>query len=166
MLSTVKFHKLLPHAVLPTRGSRHSAGLDLFSAEQGEIQPSSSKLISTGLQICMPEGCYGRIASRSGLSWAYDVEVGAGVIDSDFYGEVCIILRNLGSDVFKYDQGDRLAQLILEKYHHALPVLSITALSSEDKEDRGGGFGSTGMLNSSTNSYGEPQDDECFSCGS
>ena len=72
-------------------------------------------VVKTGISIAVPEGCYGRIAPRSGLAVKKFIDVGAGVIDADYRGEVGVVLFNHSEEDFKVKPGDRIAQLILEK---------------------------------------------------
>ena len=98
-------------------------------------------LIKTDLQIAMPPGCYGRIASRSSLTHHHGIEVGAGVIDPDYRGNIGIILFNLGQEVYNVKRGDRCAQILLEQIYVPL-VIEVEQL---DETKRGvGAFGSTG----------------------
>jgi len=138
----VKFnHK---DAIMPFRATKESAGVDLFSCENGNIEPHSKKMIDIGLSVKIPEGYYGRIAPRSGLAVRHSIDVGAGVIDSDYRGNINVILFNHGDERFKYNKGDKLAQLIIEKIALVEPV-SIEYL---DYTERGiNGFGSTGISN-------------------
>ncbi len=141
--------KLLhPQAKPPTRGSDGSAGYDLYALEGGSIEPHSKCIVRTGISVVFPKiqiphlNLYGSIRSRSGLSAKSDLEVGAGVIDSDYTGEIKVILRNHGSRPFVYEKGDRIAQLVLEVYYHA-DVELVNELSTTDRQDAG--FGSTGL---------------------
>ena len=131
------------NAKMPTRGSKYSAGLDLYSAESVEIPPQERKMVSTGLSVSIPSGCYGRVAPRSGLAYKYGIDVFAGVIDFDFRGSVKVILYNSDKEnTFKVNVGDRIAQLILEK----ILIPDVVNVNGLDKTDRGtGGFGSTGV---------------------
>ena len=127
----------------PEKKSELAAGYDIYSDTNGIIPPRESRLISTGIKIRMPEGVYGRIASRSGLSVRCGIDVGAGVIDRDYQGEIKILLRNHSDQPFEYNTNNPIAQLILEKY---LSVnISITNdIESFGKTARGtSGFGST-----------------------
>jgi deoxyuridine 5'-triphosphate nucleotidohydrolase len=110
--------KLVVNACTPTRGSKFSAGYDLYSAENITVKTNNRSLISIGLAIKVPEGYYGRIASRSGLAVKYGIDVGAGVIDSDYTGPVKVLLFNHGDEDFVVSEGDRIAQLIIEKIAH------------------------------------------------
>lgn len=80
--------KLTENAIIPTRGSSRSAGYDLYSAENIIIPAHGKGLVKTDIQIKLPRGSYGRIAPRSGLSWKYHIDIGAGVVDEDYTGNV------------------------------------------------------------------------------
>lgn len=99
-------------------------------------------IIDTGIQIQLPLGTYGRIASRSGIVVKHHIEVKAGVIDPDHTGTLKVVLHNFGTTAFTVNQGDRIAQLILEKYNSA----HIQKDYSIHTTERGvNGFGSTGI---------------------
>ena len=110
-------------AKIPIRATPCSAGLDLFSAYDYVIEPMDKTLIKTDIQICIPDGYYGRIAPRSGLALKHFIDVGAGVIDSDYTGNIKVLLFNFGKEYFCIKQGDRVAQLIVEKI--ATPTVNI-----------------------------------------
>lgn len=117
------------------------AGYDLYAAESKIIPSGTRELISTGISIQVPKGTYGRIAPRSGLSWKHSIDVGAGVIDRNYRGEVKILLINNGNKDFEVNEGTRVAQLILESIVHA----NVVAVKDLPETSRGsGGFGSTG----------------------
>jgi dUTP pyrophosphatase len=89
----------------------------------------------------VPQGTYGRIAPRSGLTVKYGLCVGGGVLDEDYSGEVKVVLFNHGPTDFDIRTGDRIAQLILEK----IEIPEVTLVNELEQSDRGsGGFGSTG----------------------
>ena len=103
------------NAKLPVRGTSGAAGYDL-SAAQAAVVPAHGKcLVKTGLKMALPTGCYGRIAPRSGLALKKFIDIGAGVIDADYRGEVGVVLFNFGSEDFVVNMGDRIAQLIFER---------------------------------------------------
>ena len=135
--------KLCGTANLPRKGTSGAAGFDLFSAEDLVINPGSRALVSLGLSIQVPLGTYGRIAPRSGLAVKHGIQVGAGVIDSDYTGEVKVLLFNHGSDSFDIKTGDRIAQLVIEKIVDNIEVILVDTLSYTDRGS--GGFGSTGV---------------------
>merc|ERR1712122_33912 len=138
---TLRYVKMSENAYGPTRGSPDAAGYDLYSAYDYEIQPKGKSLCLTDIQIAVPQGTYGRIAPRSGLAHKHFIDVGAGVIDYDYRGNVGVILFNFGENVFKVNKGDRIAQLICEKISYP----KIEECTTLTETDRGvGGFGSTG----------------------
>ena len=129
-------------AILPTRATSGSAGYDLTAIRDDVIEPGCRKLLPIGVAIKLPWGVYGRIAPRSGLAVKKGIQVGAGVIDPDYTGEIHVLLFNHGTENFEIRTGDRIAQLILEKFefHEVIQVDSI------NETLRGaGGFGSTGV---------------------
>lgn len=126
---------------IPIRGTCNSAGLDLFSNENGFINPLSRVMISTGIIVKIPTGYYGRIAPRSGLALKNGIDVLAGVIDSDYRGEIKVILYNTDKDnIYEYKKDDKIAQLIIEKYYD----FEINVVNELEDTERGiCGFGST-----------------------
>ena len=137
----LRFKRLDDRATLPTRGSDSSAGLDVYSIEDISIEPKQRVLARTGLAIAVPIGFYGRVAPRSGLAVKNGLDVLAGVIDSDYRGEVCCALLNTGDATLTLPSGSRLCQLIIEQ------IITPTPTWAEDLDEtaRGaGGFGSTG----------------------
>ena len=86
-IQKLKFKKLSAEAIIPSKGSKFAAGYDLHSLVDCTIPPRDKALIKTGLCVCVPHGSYGRVAPRSGLAWKHFIDVGAGVIDSDYRGE-------------------------------------------------------------------------------
>lgn len=138
----LRVKKLSESAVLPTRGSFGAAGYDLSSTEGHIILPGHRAVIGTGLAIEVPPGTYGRVASRSGLAVKSGIQVGAGVVDSDYRGEVKVVLFNQdNSNTYIVKPGYRIAQLILEK----IECPEVEEIKYElDITERGyGGFGST-----------------------
>ena len=137
----LKVKKLSTNAQLPTRGTPQSVGYDLYASEDVTIKSKDRGMVSTGLAIKVPTGTYGRVAPRSGLAVKSGVNVGAGVIDPDYTGEVKVVLFNHGADKLKVKAGDRVAQLIVERCE--TPV--VEEVQSLEETSRGaGGFGSTG----------------------
>jgi len=141
MTSELKFLQLHPAAKLPTRGSRHAAGLDLYSIEEVTLAAGGRAAVRTGLSVAIPRGFYGRVAPRSGLAVKHGLDVLAGVIDSDYRGEIICALVNHSAEAFALEAGGRVAQLIIEAIITPEPVW----VDSLDETARGaGGFGSTG----------------------
>ena len=103
-------------ARLPMLGSANAAGYDMFASAPTTVPAGGKQLVSTGVSMAIPVGNYGRVAPRSGLACKHFIDVGAGVIDADYRGEVKVLLFNLGQEDFQVAEGDRIAQLIIEKY--------------------------------------------------
>ena len=109
MIKKLFVKKLDSNAMIPKKGTLKSAGFDLFSNEEKTVLSKDKALIKTGISVGIPSGNYGRIAPRSGLAWKKFIDVGAGVIDEDYRGEVCVLLFNFGNEDFKVEKGDRIA---------------------------------------------------------
>ena len=140
-LNTLRFKQLDPHAILPRRGSALAAGLDVCSIEELKIEPKQRVMARTGLAVAIPHGFYGRVAPRSGLAAKNGLDVLAGVIDSDYRGEVCCLLYNTGDATINLPAGSKICQLIVEQ------IITPEAAWANDLDEtaRGaGGFGSTG----------------------
>lgn len=137
----LRFAKLSEHAFAPTKGSVKAAGFDLKSAYDCIVPARGKALVKTDIQIELPNGCYGRIAPRSGLAAKNFIDVGAGVIDEDYRGNLGVVLFNHADVDFQVTKGDRIAQLICERIFY--PELE-EAESLNDTERGSGGFGSTG----------------------
>ena len=134
--------KLCYDATLPTRGSNGSVGYDLYSSEDAFVPSQAGRtLVGTGITVVLPPGVYGRVAPRSGLAVNHCINVGAGVIDPDYTGEIKVVLFNHGVENFEINKGDRIAQLILERCETP-PIEEISIV--EDTDRGSGGFGSTG----------------------
>ena len=138
----LKVQKLNNNAALPKRSTEGAAGYDLCASQDCIIPAGNKGLVNTGLAISFPAGLYARIAPRSGLALKKFIDVGAGVVDHDYRGEVGVVLFNHGDQDFEVNMGDRIAQLILEKIDTP-PVEEVQGLG---ETVRGvGGFGSTGV---------------------
>ena len=127
-------------AIMPTRGTDGAAGYDLYAIEDVTINCFQFIPVSTGVSMAIPAAHYGRIAPRSGLAVKHGVMVGAGVIDSDYRGEIKVALATLNG-VYNIKAGDRIAQIIIE------PIVTpeLVQVDSLDDSERGdSGFGSTG----------------------
>jgi dUTP pyrophosphatase len=129
---------------LPTRGSSGAVGYDLYSCEDVTIPRGERALVGTGVAIVLPVGTYGRVAPRSGLAVKHGINVGAGVIDPDYTGEIKVLLFNHGEGVFEVKKGDRVAQLVLERCE--TPEVEEVGVIKET-ERGASGFGSTGTRN-------------------
>ena len=128
---------------MPTVATPGSAGYDVVSAEDGVLAPMERRAFGTGLAIAVPDGFEGQIRPRSGLALKDGITVAntPATIDSDYRGEVKVILVNLGAERFKVTRGMRIAQMVIARVERVAfhPVAVLPASS------RGtGGFGSTG----------------------
>ena len=139
----------LPHfagLALPTYATAGAAGLDLPAAiaDTLVLEPGQRALVPTGLAISVPPGFEAQVRPRSGLALKHGITClnAPGTIDSDYRGEVGVILANLGQDAFTIERGMRIAQLVLARYGQVV----WQAVESLDETARGaGGFGSTGV---------------------
>jgi|TARA_R110001606_G_scaffold206965_6_gene354715 dUTP pyrophosphatase len=155
----VKYSKLHPEGKEPFRANTSDAGYDLFSTEYVTLEPFQRKLISTGINVEIPEGFYGRVAPRSGLACKKGIDVMAGVIDSGYRGEVKVLLINLNFEGYnlmpntfetmfgsankmEIKPGDRIAQLIIEKCH-SVEWKPMETLEESQRGEQG--FGSSGQ---------------------
>lgn len=136
----IKINRVDPRARVPIRASSGSAGFDLFALTDVVVRKRDRALIPLGIKMEIPMGMYGRIAPRSGHAVNNGIHVGAGVIDSDYRGEVAVLLFNLSSEDFYLSQSCSVAQLILEDIR---PVVWVQTLSLSETARNGGGFGST-----------------------
>ena len=129
---------------LPSYATEHSSGLDLRTAEDVNLQPGEYKLIPTGFAIEIPEGFEGQIRPRSGLALKHGIAClnSPGTIDSDYRGEVKVLLINHGKEPVRFIRGERIAQLIISKYER-MPVEIVEDLVETVRSS--GGFGHTGI---------------------
>ncbi|XP_059472891.1 deoxyuridine 5'-triphosphate nucleotidohydrolase [Neocloeon triangulifer] len=138
----LRFAKLTENAFAPLKGSEKAAGIDLRSAYDCVVPARGKYLVKTDLQVEVPPGCYGRVAPRSGLALKNFIDVGAGVVDADYRGNLGVVLFNHADEEFKVSKGDRIAQLICER----CIIPEILEVKSLEETARGSaGFGSTGV---------------------
>ena len=132
------------HGKMPFKATEGSAGYDIFAAEELILEPNKSAMVATGLQVEIPLGYELQIRSRSGLAAKNNVCVlnAPGTIDSDYRGEIKVILFNHGQAAFHIELGMRIAQMVLCKVPHA-ELVQVDSLS--DTTRSAGGFGSTGV---------------------
>ena len=130
---------------IPTRAKELDAGYDICTTEAKTVPARHSAQFSTGLSMAIPPGYVGKVVSRSGLSFKHGIEVGAGVIDSGYRGEIRIHLHNHGDSPVEIKEGDRIAQIIILK-HEAPEFEYIPSEFFDTNTDRGeNGFGHTGV---------------------
>ncbi|MDZ4307695.1 dUTP diphosphatase [Allopontixanthobacter sp.] len=139
--------KRLPHGeglALPRYATGGAAGMDVVSAEDVSIPPGGRHAVATGLAMAIPQGFEIQVRPRSGLAFKHGITVPntPGTIDSDYRGELKVLLINHGTEAFAIARGDRVAQLVLAPVTQARWV----EMESLDDTARGeGGFGSTGI---------------------
>ena len=114
----IPFQKLSEKAKIPSQATFSDAGYDLFSTESCTIAPGERKLIKTNISTALPHGYYGRVAPRSWLAYKHGIDVLAWVIDSGYRGDIGVILINFWNEDFQVNEGDKIAQFIIEKCHY------------------------------------------------
>lgn len=137
--------KLNQNASMPKYGSEWAAGLDITSTIDVAVLPRSRMLIPTGISVSWDNpDYYLRVAPRSGLSVKNNIDIGAGVIDFDYRGEIFVcFINNHNHDAYNIKAGDRIAQLIPTRTER---FVAISEVMEHTKTERGsGGFGSTGV---------------------
>ncbi|HNR40293.1 MAG TPA: dUTP diphosphatase [Acidobacteriota bacterium] len=127
--------------VPPSRSTAHAAGADLHAAEDLTLAPGERRLVPTGLRVAIPPGHAGLVWPRSGIAVRDGIDTMAGVIDSDYRGEVRVLLINHGREPFRIRRGDRIAQLLVQRVE---PAEFVPADGLPESARGEGGFGSTG----------------------
>jgi dUTP pyrophosphatase len=135
--------KLDENAKAPIRMTVGAVGYDLFSNEDVTIQAKKTHIVKTGVYVELPDGVEMQIRPRSGLSVKHDILTILGTIDSDYRGEIGVIIKNIGDSDFVVKKGDRIAQSVFAIVE--LPELLTVDAISETKRGSGG-FGSTGIV--------------------
>jgi len=147
MFIKVKFVKVREGAKAPERGSKFAAGYDLSAylpLEKISLYPGEVLKVPSGLAVEIPEGYFGGIYARSGLSTKQGLKPAncTGIVDSDYRGEIIVALHNDSRDIRTIEHGQRIAQLVIQPY---LNVEFEEADNLEDTERGDGGFGSSGV---------------------
>ena len=144
-MSKIRVKRLKENAIIPTYGSTEAAGSDLYAciSEPITVQPGEVAWIGTGIALEVPKGCAGLVYARSGMACKRGLAPAnkVGVVDSDYRGEITVVLLNHGNDPQTIMPGERIAQFVIT------PVLSpeYEEVPELGDTDRGiGGFGSTG----------------------
>ena len=141
--------RILSHAKdlpLPFYQTPHSAGMDLYAATEEDIclESLGRCLVPTGLMMAIPKGYEAQIRPRSGLAWKHGISIpnSPGTIDSDYRGEIKVMLVNLSTDPFVISRGMRIAQMVIA----SVVQMELQVVDSLEETERGeGGFGSTGQ---------------------
>jgi len=144
-MDPIRVKVLREGAILPTYGSTEAAGADLYACIPNPvtIAPGETAFLPTGIAMEVPKGCAGLVYARSGLACKRGLAPAnkVGVIDSDYRGEITVVLHNHGKQPQTIENGDRIAQMLIT------PVLTPAYIWAEELSDTsrsGGGFGSTG----------------------
>lgn len=143
----VKFKKINPYAITPTRAYKGDAGYDLYAFNQYIIKPGETIKVATGIILEIPEGYYMEIVPRSGISYKTMLRIAnsPGIIDSGYRGEVMVLMNNISTDpfnIYTINRGDKIAQMILRKLEF-YELQEAEVLSESERSNRG--FGSSGI---------------------
>jgi dUTP pyrophosphatase len=140
-ITALRVKRLHPDAILPSRGTRSSAGYDLYTLESAEVRPFVTVRVRTGIAIELPTGICGLIKPRSSAYYkGWDLD---GTIDEDYRGEILLQLRNTTSQTMYVNKGERYGQLVLSPYCDSVQgTVVVEEMSSTARGE--GGFGSTG----------------------
>ena len=146
----IKFVKLDTNAIEPTLGTTGAAAFDLYASESENIRAGKWALVKTGIAMAIPMGMVGMVCSRSGLALKEGIFVlnAPGIIDSDYRGDIGVILYNANDEDFYVGRGDRIAQIMFTPAvtRNAVGAPVLTQVETLDDTQRGtGGFGSTGV---------------------
>jgi dUTP pyrophosphatase len=138
----LKFKKLSDNAITPIKATEYSAGYDLFSAIDTKVPLRGKAQIPIDIAFAIPKNYYGRIAAKSGLALNWFIDIGGGVIDADYRGNVSVIMFNFNHEDFIIKKGMKIAQLIIESIANS-QLIECNELDKTVRND--GGFGSSGL---------------------
>lgn len=136
--------RLNPESTIPRYSSEGAAGMDLCTTIPFQLKPGERKLVPTGLRLAIPGGFEGQIRPRSGLALKHGISMvnSPGTIDSDYRGEIGLILINLGTETFEAEIGDRVGQIVFAPIARA-EIIVVNELEDSIRGEQG--FGSTGL---------------------
>jgi len=138
----IKIKRIDKSVNLPSYAHEGDAGMDLYSAEELVLKPGERRTVKTGIKMAIPKGYVGLVWDKSGIASNHGIKTMAGVVDSGYRGEVCVVLKNLGDNDFKIEKNSKIAQMLIQ------PVESrkIVEVKELDETARGAGaWGSTGL---------------------
>jgi len=138
----IKIEKIKPGAKLPQKAHSGDAAYDLYSCDYYSIAPYAQALVATGVKLALPDGYAGLIWDKSGLAMAGITTLG-GVIDSNYRGEIKVVIKNLSEDVFNIIPGQKIAQILIQKISD-LDISEEKIIDDTDRQDNG--FGSSGRF--------------------
>lgn len=129
-------------ARLPQYTIEGDAGLELYSLEKVTLAPDERMIVKTGISMKIPKGYVGLIWDKSGIAAKSGIKTMGGVIDSNYRGDIGVILKNLSNEIYEIKKGDKIAQMLIQKIENPI----IEEVDELDEAERGeGGFGSTGL---------------------
>lgn len=141
---TIKFKKITNTAIMPSKERDSDAGIDLYAAKTLKISANMREAVPTGYAVAIPKGYYGQIQERSGYSLKNTLVLKAGVIDSEYRGEIKVVFQNTGEYPVTIEAGEKIAQLIILP----IPTIQIELAEELDETERGNkGFGSSDKIN-------------------
>ncbi len=138
----IKVRKLSSNAIIPFYAHKQDAGMDIFSSEELLIPSGERRLVHTGISMELPQGFVALVWDKSGLALKNGIKILGGVIEHTYRGEYCIILLNTSKEDFKIIEGQKIAQILLQKIYTA-EIEETTDLSETERGSKG--FGSTGL---------------------
>jgi dUTP pyrophosphatase len=140
----LKVKKISPGARLPVYQHPGDAGMDLFAAEEVKLEAGEVKAVPTGVKMAIPEGYVGLVWDKSGIS-LQGVHRLAGVVDSGYRGEVKVVMVNLGKETRVFEQGQKIAQMLIQPVH-TVEIVDVGEGDLDETARGEGGFGSTGRF--------------------
>jgi dUTP pyrophosphatase len=137
----ILFKKLHPNALIPQMMRPGDAGMDLSSIAEIAIQPGTREIVKTGVSLAIPDGHVGLFWDRSGLAAKHGIHILAGVLDSNYRGELMVVMLNTSNQVYEVKAGDRIVQLLIQPVAN-LPIEEVSELPESNRGE--GRFGSSG----------------------
>jgi len=138
----IQIQLLNNNATVPTKGSEEAAGLDLYATGDFTVYPDESVKHDLGFAMRIPKGFVALVMPRSGLAVKAGIDTGAGVIDSDYRGQVAVCLFNHTVKVKSFKKGDRIAQMVIQRHSSDMPLMVVDELSESVRG--ASGFGGSG----------------------
>jgi dUTP pyrophosphatase len=139
----LRIKKLDKNARLPKYAHPNDAGMDLFSIEDKTLKPGERLVCGTGIALAISEGYVGLIWDKSGIAAKRGIKTMGGVIDSDYRGEVGVVLKNLSGEVYEIKRGEKIAQMLIQKVENP-EIEEVDNLENTERDKDG--FGSTGLI--------------------
>lgn len=131
----IQVQKLNKKAILPKMMRSGDAAIDLYSVEEVKVKASDRVVIKTGIALAIPQGYWGNIRDRSGLAVKHGLHTLAGVVDSNYRGEVIVAMINLSKEDYLIKQGDRVAQMIIAQ-HEDVILSEVNELGESNRGDK------------------------------